>query len=102
MTISNERYTLIFTVANESGKLIFSYGSGIINPKMIEIRESFDTLLDFFCKLEYLLSIGLLKYEELTYFKYYIDRAAENNSVVNYIRMYEFPLNGKLNANLHS
>ena len=100
MTKPNGSCYLIFAVVKENEKLNLSYGAGIINPKIIEIRKSFDGLLDFFCKLEYLLGIGLLKYEELSYFNYYIERAADNHSVVNYVRMYEFPLNGKLNRNL--
>jgi hypothetical protein len=43
----------------------------------IIIRTSFDTLLDFFVKLEYLLSIGLIKKQETDYFNYYIEKAAK-------------------------
>lgn len=62
--------------------------------------RSFDALLDFFVRLEYLQSIGLLTKKEINYFRYYIDRAAENPAVVNYIKEYKFPLNGKLNTKL--
>lgn len=64
------------------------------------VRRSFDALLDFFVRLEYLQSIGLLTKKEINYFRYYIDRAAENPAVVNYIKEYKFPLNGKLNTKL--
>ena len=89
-----------FNVVNENQKSKFSYGAGTIIPQHRPVRASFDSLLDFFCELEYLLGIGLIKCEELSYFKYYIDRAANNDSIVNYTLMYEFPLNGKLNRNL--
>lgn len=58
----------------------------------LKIRESFDALLDFFGKLEYLLQMGLIKEKELLYFKYYIQSAAINQDVANYVRNYEFGL----------
>jgi hypothetical protein len=69
-------------------------------PEEIAIRMSFDYLLDFFAKLEYLLSMGLIKKREIEYFNYYIRKTAENSAVVNYARIYEFPLKGKLNISL--
>ncbi|MGB8937808.1 MAG: hypothetical protein WCC17_22185 [Candidatus Nitrosopolaris sp.] len=99
MTIPSNRDYLKFNVVNENQKLKFSYGVGTIIPQHRPVRASFDSLLDFFCKLEYLLGIGLIKCEELSYFKNYIDRAANNDSIVNYTLMYEFPLNSKLNRN---
>ena len=42
------------------------------------IRESFDALLDFFAKLEYLFNIGLIKKQEISYFRYYINKCAVN------------------------
>jgi hypothetical protein len=66
----------------------------------IVIRMSFDSLLDFFVKLEYLLSMGLIKKTEIEYFNYYIEKTAENSAVVNYMRIYKFPLKGKLNSTL--
>lgn len=38
------------------------------------IRESFDALLDSFAKLEYLSNIGLIKKQEICYFRYYINK----------------------------
>ncbi|MFY9798535.1 MAG: hypothetical protein WBE68_12025 [Candidatus Nitrosopolaris sp.] len=96
---TKHRDYLKFNVVNENQKLKFSYGVGTIIPQHRPVRASFDSLLDFFCKLEYLLGIGLIKCEELSYFKNYIDRAANNDSIVNYTLMYEFPLNSKLNRN---
>ena len=67
----------------------------------IIIRTSFDTFLDFFVKLEYLLSIGLIKKQETDYFNYYIEKAAKNDAVKNYIEIYKFPLKGKLHQDLN-
>jgi len=49
---------------------------GINDLGEVAIRHSFDALLDFFCKLEYLLNINLVNAEEIEYFKYYVDIAA--------------------------
>ncbi len=38
--------------------------------------------------------------KEIDYFRYYIDEAADNPVVVNYIKEYKFPLYGKLNPKL--
>jgi hypothetical protein len=73
----------------------WSYGDGII-------RSSFDSFLDFLVKIEYLYSIGMLSEKELAYFKYYIDKAANNKAVVNYVKTYAFPLHGNLHSALNS
>jgi hypothetical protein len=67
----------------------------------IAIRASFDALLDFFVKLEYLLSIKVIKKGEIEYFKYYIDKTADEPPVIEYINKYEFLLRGKLHDNLY-
>jgi hypothetical protein len=64
------------------------------------VRSSFDRLLDFFVKLEYLVSLGLLTYEETYYFHYFTKKAANNKAVVNYAKRYNFPLKGLLHNNL--
>ncbi len=66
------------------------------------VRDSFDSLLDFFSKLEYLFSIDLLTQQQLEYFRYYINQAAESNAVVNFVKIYNFPLHGRLHPNLNS
>lgn len=67
----------------------------------IAIRMSFDSLLDFFVKLEYLLSLNLIKKTEMEYFDYYIKKTVENAAVVRYMKTYKFPLKGKLNPSLN-
>jgi YVTN family beta-propeller protein len=75
-----------------------------------EIRYSFDRFLDFLSTLEYLVAIGLINKEEkkksdddLLYpFRYFIDKAAKNKAVVNYVKIYNFPLYGRLHPNLNS
>ena len=57
------------------------------------VRGSFDRLLDFFSKLSYLKDIGLLEDREIDYFPYYIDKAANNEAVINYIKTYHSSLN---------
>ena len=56
----------------------------------IEIRASFDELLNYFGKLGYLLDRGLIKKGEIRYFEYYIKRAVKNEAVMRYSRLYEF------------
>jgi hypothetical protein len=73
---------------------------GIIDPGEVAIRRSFDALLDFFCKLEYLRKIKLIKAEEIEYFNYYIKKAADEPSVISYVRNYNFPLYGILDNRL--
>ena len=57
-----------------------------------EIRHSFDTLLAFFSKLEYLRKIQLIREEDLSYFRYYINTAADNKDVRAYVKDYDFQL----------
>ncbi len=66
------------------------------------VRHSFDRFLDFLTKLEYMHSVGLLDNTSLNYFRYYIDKAGDNIAVINYLRIYKFPLYGKLHPNLDS
>lgn len=66
----------------------------------IEIRRSFDALLDFFGKLGYLLDIGLLKGKEIEYFRYYIEKAKDSESVGLYLSNYDFKLYHDLLAKL--
>src|SRR5262249_8381706 len=74
----------------------------ITDPGEITIRKSFDELLDFFAKLEYLFSIDLLTAHQLEYFRYYINKASNEDAVVNYVKTYSFPLHGKLDNRLNS
>ena len=73
---------------------------GIKDPGERAIRKSFDALLDFFCKLEYLKDLKLIENKEVAYFNYYIYKVAKNDAIKNYIKAYEFPLYGKLHPSL--
>lgn len=73
----------------------------ILEPET-EIREAFDAFLDFLVKLEYLFTIAILNKNEISYFQYFIDKAATNPNVINYIKIYNFPLTGKLHPSLSS
>jgi hypothetical protein len=73
-----------------------------IQTKDIEkIRESFDWLLDFFCKLDYLREVGIIEEREIIYFQYYIDRMIENDTILKYVAFYDFPFHGHLNELLN-
>jgi hypothetical protein len=74
---------------------------GVITNEEDEIRRSFDSLLDFFCKLEYLLEIHQVTKREIEIFNYYIDKVAEDNAILNYIKKYNFPLHGRLHERLN-
>lgn len=68
------------------------------------IRQSFDALLDFFGKLGYLISVGLMKENEVLYFGYYLneitalpgDVPISRNPVLLYSTTYGFKLFGLL------
>jgi hypothetical protein len=68
-----------------------------------EVREAFDAFLNFLVKLEYLVSVGILDKKKdggLIYFSYFIDLAAKQKDVLNYIECYRFPLRGILDSRL--
>ena len=66
------------------------------------VREAFDAFINFLIKLEYLVSVGILDKDEhgIDYFSYFIDLAAKQNDVLNYIEWYRFPLRGILDTRL--
>jgi hypothetical protein len=64
----------------------------IEDPGEIAIRGSFDSLLAFFGKLAYLYKIGLIHRDDLLYFRYFINKAANHPAVIEYARIYNFEL----------
>ncbi len=62
----------------------------VVDPTEQNIRRSFDALLDFFARLDYLVSNGLVRKTELHYFDYYIKRAVDNPAVRRYAVIYSF------------
>ena len=64
--------------------------STISDPGEISIRDSFDTLFDFFDRLGYLFKVGLVKKYELSHFEYFLTRARDNDSIVKYVQFYGF------------
>jgi hypothetical protein len=56
------------------------------------IRQSFDTLIDFFCRIAYLYNKEQITENELDYFRYYLLEIKKNKAVRNYIKIYNFPL----------
>lgn len=76
------------------------YPDPIYDDGEMKIRDSFDSILDFFGKLGYLLEVGLLKKNEIQYFEYHIKKAAMSENVGNYVSNYNFPLYLKLLTHL--
>lgn len=68
----------------------------IEDPGERAIRDSFDALLEFFGKLEYLLEVGLIEKKELLYFQYFLDKCQASDAVMKYVKTYGFPLYRKL------
>ena len=72
----------------------------ILTESEKKVREAFDAFLSFLVKLEYLVSVKILDDNELDYFSYFIRKAAEQEEVTNFMKVYEFPLRGKLDQRL--
>jgi hypothetical protein len=68
----------------------------IIDKNEIRVRDSFSSLFDFFDRVAYLFSNGLLKRTELSYFAFFINRARENYGALQFARIYEFRWNEEL------
>jgi hypothetical protein len=66
------------------------------------VRDSFDSLLVFYSKLEYLLKIQLINEQDIFFFLYFINKAADVPAVCKYVKIYNFQLDGMLNPNLKS
>jgi hypothetical protein len=66
-----------------------------------KVRNSFDELLAFFARLEYTMALELVKREQLYLFNYFIEKAAQNPGVVNFIQIYKAPLYGNLDSRLN-
>jgi hypothetical protein len=66
--------------------------STIVDEGEMEIRSSFDIILDFFGRIGYLVKVGLMEKEETFYFLYYIKKIVENESIMNYVFIYKFGL----------
>lgn len=68
----------------------------IVDPRERAVRASFDTLIAFYYRLQYLHKIGLIKDMELAYFQYYAKEAFEDTDssipIWNYIEKYNLPL----------
>ena len=82
-----------YNVSNLSQTLRYHKEEGdVTSIRELSVRESFDVIIDFYAKLEYLKKIGLLKYEELEHFSYYYDKLEKVEAVRNYVKDYNLPL----------
>lgn len=68
------------------------YPQPITDPKEKAIRQSFDALLDYFCRIEYMYKTRIITEQELNYFRYYILKIKDNKAVMEYLKRYKFPL----------
>jgi hypothetical protein len=69
----------------------------IISKTEQEIRRSFDEFISFLSRIEFLVINKLMSGEDARMlFGYYLDRAAKNNAIVNYVRIYKMSLRGFL------
>jgi hypothetical protein len=62
------------------------------DPGELDIRDSFDNFIVFLGKIGYSLKVGAIKRHEILFFKYYIDKAKNNDAVERYSKTNEFPL----------
>ena len=72
----------------------------ISDPGEMDIRNSFDSLLDFFGKLGYLIHIKIITRKEIIYFQYYIDKIIETKDVRLYISEQRLNFRTKNSTNL--
>jgi hypothetical protein len=70
------------------------------SPKEVEVRDSFQAFLEFLSKLDYLVAQQIMMIEDTGLFRYYIDKAAENQAIVNAVRAYNYPLYGNVDKRL--
>jgi hypothetical protein len=68
----------------------------VTDYREIIVRASFDALIKFYARLEYLKDIGIFKEKELSYFRYYYDKLLAKRAVCDYIVKYELALKGSL------
>lgn len=66
------------------------------SPVEDKVIKSFDDLLYFFAELEYIVELGLLKRPNLTLFQYEIDRAAEQEAILNFVNIQKLRFDGKI------
>ena len=76
--------------------------SSIDDPGEMAIRESFDSLLEFFGKLGYLLKVGIIKKDEILYFQYTLNQLKNDPYVKLYTKTYNFQLYEELLCQLNS
>jgi|SRR5919112_6715034 hypothetical protein len=102
ITIRSDHFPYTFTRYDQSDLkyLLRNHQEGDIEEKESKVRKSFDSLLDFFCKLDYLLEIKLIEKREILYFRYYVDKVVNDVYVIKYIDIYKFPLHGNLHESL--
>lgn len=78
------------------------FDSEITDTGELKIRDSFDSFLEFYGKLGYLLHVGLIQQKELSFFDYFerifrndiptIQNESNDNAVIHYVKVYEFRL----------
>lgn len=80
----------VIKYGNLSHVLRFHRPDGVIDKVEQEVRASFDKLLDFFSKLQYLRKLNLISTKDLYYFEYYLKKIFNNEAVMKYAEMYGY------------
>jgi hypothetical protein len=79
-----DRLSTILRDHNEQGD--------VTDVREILVRASFDAIIRFYAKLEYLKDIHLLREDEVEYFRYYYDKLRNNEAVRKYVDDYGLSL----------
>lgn len=63
----------------------------IVTMVEVDVRKSFDSLLDFYTRLSYYIQNDLMSSRELIYFRYYIEKVRDKPEILAYISYYFYP-----------
>ena len=82
---SNEKLDLKHVLRDHSQEVV-------TEEKERAIIQSFDELLDYFSKIQYMYEAGIITDRELNYFRYLVLRIKDNEAIMEYLKRYNFPL----------
>ena len=82
---SNEKLDLKHVLRDHSQEVV-------TEEKERAIIQSFDELLDYFSKIQYMYEAGIITDRELNYFRYLVLRIKDNEAIMEYLKRYNFTL----------